>query len=162
MQTEPRLSSVTLGRVVALALLAAAIYWLWSSLWPPSVSVTISAAKADHYRIHLDSNFRVNGLMSASLWAKGIENPLWLREFKGRQKTAEFDFHFGQPADGNQLPRRIEPAEVFCLLVQYQYDIAIPPTPCSGHQPFWFRLAADGTPEPLAAEGHPYSVFKEP
>ena len=159
-KVRPRVMRIL--RLTGLGLVIFPIAWLAVSQWPPSVSATISNTQGDHFQVHVNSNFQVISLLDASLWATGAETPIWRHIFRFRPKTGDFAFHFGEPIDDERIPHLIQTDDEFCLVVNYQYDSVVPPSPCIASDLFWFRVAADGAPEQFGRRDQPHVFFKRP
>lgn len=120
-------------------------------IYPPNVSARLTPSTGGALQLDLRKNFKVNYLSGAWLCVDGDDKtPLWqIRFTPGKTSRANIRLHTGEPNDEGRLARAIRAGEHFFVVVDCQYDSAIPPAACTYAERFHFKLAPDGTPEYL-------------
>jgi hypothetical protein len=131
-----KISGVLIG-VILLIFLCQAL----PTLIPPEVTL-VGESRSGTHRFTMDHNFRVNGVMSLSLWQEGGSNYLWFVE-SPFSETNHLEYGVVRSRLQQRYPRNDRPEMLhsnthYWIAVGFQYDTAFPPSACAGS--VWYEF----------------------
>lgn len=128
------------------------IAYVAAACWPARVTLTTHQSKPFEFRIQ--KNFRVDHIMNFAIWREGEDNYLWFLDFGNSSVTS---VSYGIRPQGVEqryphtdgTPSPLSRGDILFVIVNYQYDSAIPPAACAGSIIASFTVTEEGALESL-------------
>jgi hypothetical protein len=111
----------------------------------PRLRVNLNTQNDGSLQLDITTTFKANSIGEVFLYTQE-GGRLWEIEFSPTPPTAvSVRLHEGEPTDDGQMIRGPSVGEEFVVVVDYQYDLTIPPAPCTERREFRFKIDDDGS-----------------